>query len=219
MNRSLLARRLFISFVAAFALVSSGCESKPEEAGEKEKTAKAEGAAEEGAGASEPTVEGGESAESSEDGEAAEETPSEPKAEVLVDVDAATLVKTITSTGKVTLVNAWATWCAPCVEEFPYLMKLREQYADQGLEVIFVSADFEKDKDKTIEFLQEQGVDFTTYRQSGDEDAFINGLNTDWDGALPATFIYDATGKQVKFHPTSATFEEFEAMVKEHLGG
>ena len=127
MNRSLLARRLFVSFIAACSLACFACESKPQEAGEKEKKANAEGAAEEGEGgagaaAAEPTGEEG----STED-KVADEAPAEPQVEVLVDVDAATLQKTITSTGKVTLVNAWATWCAPCVEEFPYLMKLREQ--------------------------------------------------------------------------------------------
>src|SRR5687768_14180878 len=55
--------------------------------------------------------------------------------------------------GKVVVVNYWATWCAPCVEEFPDLVKLQNSYRDKGLVVIGVSMDEPDDKGKVVAFV------------------------------------------------------------------
>src|SRR5262245_714081 len=58
-----------------------------------------------------------------------------------------------------TLVNVWATWCGPCVEEFPDLLHVAREFAPKGLRLVLVSVDF-SDTDKEIaEFLTKQGVD------------------------------------------------------------
>ena len=89
-----------------------------------------------------------------------------------------------------TVVNFWATWCAPCVEEFPYFVQLGKDLADQGVEVFFVSMDFEDEKPAVEAFLAEQGYSGTSYLRTGKDHEFILGIHEDWTGVLPATFLY-----------------------------
>ena len=92
------------------------------------------------------------------------------------------------------LVNMWATWCVPCREEFPDLLRLRRDYAGRGLRVVLVSGDFHSEAAAARRFLQEQGVDFPTYIKAGKDMEFINAFEPRWSGVLPATFIYDTDG-------------------------
>jgi thiol-disulfide isomerase/thioredoxin len=114
--------------------------------------------------------------------------------------------------GKVVLVNAWASWCRPCREEMPGLLELRKRYAVEGFRLVLLSAD---DRDLAAtdvrRALDSAGVDFETYI-TGDstEEAFINGLSPDWGGALPATFLYDRAGKRVAMHVGARTVAQFE---------
>lgn len=92
----------------------------------------------------------------------------------------------------VILINFWATWCRPCTEEFPDLMKLYKNYSDKNFKIIFISLDFGDNLgDKTKAFLKKQGVDFVTYYNNftKDED-LINYISKDWEGSIPGTFIY-----------------------------
>src|SRR5437762_8158135 len=99
----------------------------------------------------------------------------------------------------VTLVNVWATWCAPCREEFPDLVRFERNWRGRGVRVIFVSADFEDQLPEVREFLAKHGVTGDTWIKTGDDMRFINGLDPKWSGALPATFVYDRDGKLLHF--------------------
>lgn len=117
---------------------------------------------------------------------------------------------------KAVLVNIWATWCGPCVEEFPYIVKLQKQYPEQ-LQVIFVSADFSGSRDRVKKFLNEHGVDWTTYFKTGKDEKFINTLEPEWSGALPFTKIYNKNGKVTDYWESSADFDKFERSIKQAL--
>jgi len=114
---------------------------------------------------------------------------------------------------KAVLINIWATWCAPCVEEFPHIVKLQRNYPDQ-LKVIFVSADFPDSRDRALEFLKKQEVDWTTYFKVGNDQEFIGSLSEKWTGALPFTKVIDRTGNTVASWERSADYEKFEKHVK-----
>ena len=94
------------------------------------------------------------------------------------------------------LVNFWATWCVPCVQEFPDLLKIRRTYGPRGLRVVFISIDREADAGTVVSrFLSSHHVDFPTYiKKKGDDEGFINAVDSTWSGALPATLIYDRHG-------------------------
>ena len=98
---------------------------------------------------------------------------------------------------KVTLVNFWATWCKPCVEEFPRLVKLYNNYKDRGLDIVFISVDVPEDvESKVVPFLKKQGVDFVSYFNKFDKpEELINYIDKNWEGAIPSTYIYDKEGK------------------------
>lgn len=98
--------------------------------------------------------------------------------------------------GKVVLVNFWATWCEPCIEEFPDLVQIARQFQPLGVEVIFVTIDeLEEVSKKVAPFLKAHEVTFRTYvKKTRDDEAFINSVDVKWSGAIPATFIYDTNG-------------------------
>lgn len=130
---------------------------------------------------------------------------------ILVDTSATQLVSQIESHKgeKPVLVNFWATWCIPCIEEFPYIMKLKEQYNDE-FELIFVSGDFEEAKEEAKEFLKEQNVNFTTYYKTGKDNEFIQTVSDSWSGALPYTVIYSKDGSISAEWEGKAEYEKFE---------
>jgi thiol-disulfide isomerase/thioredoxin len=101
------------------------------------------------------------------------------------------------------LVNFWATWCGPCREEFPDLVKIRGQYDASRLDFILVSLDDPSDIEKAVpEFLSEQRANnFPSYLlHAADESVAINFVDPGWGGELPATFLYDRTGNVVFKH-------------------
>jgi thiol-disulfide isomerase/thioredoxin len=98
--------------------------------------------------------------------------------------------------GKVVLVNFWATWCQPCVEEFPDLVKLDRAYRGRGLVVLAVSVDEPETQSRVPVFLASQKATFLAYvRRPGDSEAFINAVDKNWSGAVPVTYLFDRSGK------------------------
>ena len=89
---------------------------------------------------------------------------------------------------KAVLVNVWALWCKPCVEEFPMITKLQKEKND--LEIIFVSADFQEQFEDVLFFLNEHNVGPVSYIKKQKDDPFIEGLHPSWSGSLPFTLVY-----------------------------
>jgi len=138
--------------------------------------------------------------------------------ELLKNATGAELKKAISSYkgDKAVLVNVWATWCAPCIEEFPYIVDLKQKYVDE-LHVIFISADFPGQRDKALEFLRKQNVDWTTYFKTGKDQPFIEALSDDWSGALPFTKILDQEGNLIANWEQGAEYEKFERHIKKAI--
>ena len=121
------------------------------------------------------------------------------------------------SDASVKMVNVWATWFQPCREEFPDLLELRENYNDQGFELIFVSADFEGELPQVKQFLAEHHVDFTTYMKTGKDMKFINTLHDEWSGALPATLVFGPEGRLQDFWQGKADYAKLESAIKPYI--
>jgi thiol-disulfide isomerase/thioredoxin len=113
----------------------------------------------------------------------------------------------------VVLLNVWATWCAPCREEFPDLLRLRGEYRDRGVVVEFLSGDFPSHAADVSAFLRELAVDFPSYIKAGKDMELIEALHPDWSGALPATFIFGRGGEVLQWWEGAASYGTFAAAV------
>ena len=89
---------------------------------------------------------------------------------------------------KVVLLNVWALWCIPCVEEFPMIVELANKIDD--LEVIFVSADFEERENDVKAFLNRYKVGPISFIKKEKDEPFIERIHTKWTGSLPFTVVY-----------------------------
>ncbi|TNE69906.1 TlpA family protein disulfide reductase [bacterium] len=117
---------------------------------------------------------------------------------------------------KAVLVNLWATWCGPCIEEFPDIVFLAKKY-EKDLEVVFISGDFLDDMDRVKEFLTNQNVKFTTYIKTGSESEFIEAVHSEWSGALPFTFILKKGGEEVAYWENKAEMSKFERYIQQAI--
>lgn len=103
------------------------------------------------------------------------------------------------------LINFWATWCEPCREEFPDMVKIEADYRKRGLETVFISLDDLTDiKTVVPQFLREMhGEKLHSYLMNLPEpELAIKEADPEWKGAiaLPVTFLFDAQGKIVFRH-------------------
>jgi thiol-disulfide isomerase/thioredoxin len=138
----------------------------------------------------------------------------------LTPAKAADVKKAISAPGaKAVLVNIWASWCGPCRDEFPDVLKIRRELGPQGLRVILVSADFD-DADAradAVKFLSDMGVDFPSFIKVGKDEEFIDGLAKEWTGTLPATLVYDGKGTLRDLREGKQSYETFRGMVEKAL--
>jgi thiol-disulfide isomerase/thioredoxin len=134
--------------------------------------------------------------------------------------EAGTILAEVKKTGAAAvLVNVWASWCSPCREEFPDLLHVARELVPKGLRVILVSVDFPGAETEARSFLTSQGVDFPTFIRAGKDERFVDGLEARWSGAIPATFVYDAKGKLVRFWEGKASYPVIKKRVQEALDG
>jgi thiol-disulfide isomerase/thioredoxin len=136
----------------------------------------------------------------------------------LVAIDGPGVMKAVRGSGSpVALVNVWATWCVPCREEFPDLMRVTRERREKGLAVVLVSADFEDQAGSAKRFLARHGAGFKSYLKTGDDMAFINTLSPKWSGSLPATFLFDRTGHLIDFWEGRAPYDDISRRVDHAL--
>ncbi|MFN2500178.1 MAG: TlpA family protein disulfide reductase [Pyrinomonadaceae bacterium] len=118
----------------------------------------------------------------------------------VVAVDAAALQALLKrDNAKPLLVNYWATWCEPCRDEFPDLVKIDADYRLKGLDFIAVTLDDLADiKTAVPRFLRQMRARMPVYLLNlSDPEPAIKLVDPNWSGALPATFLYNAKGEVV----------------------
>lgn len=99
---------------------------------------------------------------------------------------------------KLRLINVWATWCGPCVNEMPSFVTINRMYRRRDFEFITISADNPEKKDKVLKALKNLHAANTNYLFSADDKyKLIEAVDPKWSGALPYTILVEPGGKIV----------------------
>jgi peroxiredoxin len=124
--------------------------------------------------------------------------------------------------GKAVVLDFWATWCAPCKIEIPWLTKLHDQYASQGLVILGISEDDLDLDDKEALFKQKQEIAESASKLGITYPVLFDDANVakPYGGvdALPTTFYVDRSGKVVAATIGLVDRDEIEANIKKALG-
>lgn len=117
------------------------------------------------------------------------------------------------------LVNVWSTWCEPCVEEMPMLVRVAREHEGRGLALVLISADPRAQRDAARALLREHGGPLPGWIKTGPDDAFVRALHEGWSGVLPATLLLDRERRVVRFFSEQVREDELRAAIDELLGG
>jgi len=112
------------------------------------------------------------------------------------------------------VINFWATWCKPCVEELPFFDSLASQYSNQKVKVLLVSIDFDNMVESRVKpFIESKKVKSqVVVFDDAKQHIWIPQIDKNWSGAIPATYIY--RGKKSAFYEKEFTYTELENALK-----
>jgi len=136
---------------------------------------------------------------------------------------------------KAVLLNVWASWCEPCLEELPELLSFYRDHRQQGLRLVMVSADDMDQEPEARRALQAAALsaglvgtatatatptlfDAVVFIKDEDDTAFVNGLDPGWSGALPVTFVYDRLGERQRVWRGPVTYAALKEATGELFG-
>jgi cytochrome c biogenesis protein CcmG/thiol:disulfide interchange protein DsbE len=124
--------------------------------------------------------------------------------------------------GRALVINFWATWCAPCKIETPWLIELRNRYAAQGLEVLGISADdidrgdpqkLSEEKREIARFVQQMHMPYPVLIDADSISKPYGGLD-----ALPTSFFVDRNGNVVAAQLGLTSKDDIERSINKALG-
>ena len=128
-----------------------------------------------------------------------------------------TLIKN--NTNKLKLINVWATWCGPCVNELPDFITMNRMYRNRDFELITISADLPERRAKALTLLKKMEASNTNYLfNSTDKYKLIELIDAEWQGALPYTLLISAGGKILYRKQGAINVAEMKKLIVDQLG-
>jgi peroxiredoxin len=123
------------------------------------------------------------------------------------------------NSGKLRLVNVWATWCRPCVIEVPELVNINRMYRNRAFEMVTISVDMPNKKDDVIKFLKDKQVSCINYLfDSEDRTELGDVLEKGWEGGIPYTVIIKPGGEIIYRHTGPIEPLEVKKVIVGYLG-
>ncbi len=117
------------------------------------------------------------------------------------------------------LINVWATWCGPCIEELPEMVTINRMYRKRRFEMITISLDGLADRGQALKVLTERHVSSrNTIFGSGDRDKFAEALDGKWPGPVPYTILIAPGGKVLYRKHDAVDPIELRKTIVKHLG-
>ncbi len=115
------------------------------------------------------------------------------------------------------LVNFWASWCTPCVEELPAFERVGEDYREQKVKVLLVSLDFPGQiESRLLPFLEKNKIrSEVLVLNDPNANKWIDSVDPSWSGAIPATLIY--RGKDRTFREGAYKYEELKQIIEQKI--
>ena len=110
--------------------------------------------------------------------------------------------------GKWVLVNFWATWCPPCLEEIPDLIALHDKHKDKDLVVLGVALDY-RSPQQVKEFAEQMFISYPVILGSYESAAQVGAVN-----GLPTTYLFNPQGKMVAYNVGAITRKSIENYIK-----
>jgi thiol-disulfide isomerase/thioredoxin len=116
------------------------------------------------------------------------------------------------------LINVWATWCGPCVAEFPEFVNMNRMYRNREFELVTITLDDINRKPNALNFLTKKQASTKNYIFNGDKYAFIEGLDKNWEGSLPYTLFIAPGGKIIYGKQGVIDALALKKIIAEHIG-
>jgi len=115
---------------------------------------------------------------------------------------------------KIKVINFWATWCKPCMEELPYFEQIHREYKDKNIEVLLVSLDQASMTDKVKTTLKKNNITAkVVVLDEVDFNKWINLVDTTWSGSIPATLIISNNNTSKMFYERQFTKQQLEELI------
>ena len=117
------------------------------------------------------------------------------------------------------VINFWATYCKPCIEEMPHFLTLEKEYAKSNLQLLLVSLDMQDDYPAKVNaFLQKRKITRSSaWLDETDADYFCPKIDSSWSGALPASLFVNNKKKYKRFVEDSFTKQELQKEIENLL--
>jgi thiol-disulfide isomerase/thioredoxin len=137
----------------------------------------------------------------------------------LKDIDLADINTVMKPTEKLRLVNVWATWCGPCVMEFPAFVEIDRMYRGRDFDFVSISTDKKNLRNKALEKLKEFQAANVNYRYAGEDIyALIEAVDKDWQGTLPYTALIAPGGEIIFKIEGTIDPQDLKKRIVEYLG-
>jgi thiol-disulfide isomerase/thioredoxin len=119
-------------------------------------------------------------------------------------------------TDQIKVINFWATWCAPCIKELPLFEKLGQERPDVKVTLVSMDLDLDPNPEKVYKFIARKKLQSqVVLLDAKDPNSYIDAIDKNWSGALPATIIINGKTGQRKFVGKEVHEGELEKLIAE----